>query len=444
MLAVHSGDTIFAPASGAGRAAICVIRLSGPASGLVIETLTGTSLPAARQLVLRTLRDPASHEVLDRALVAWLPSPQTFTGEDQAEFHVHGGAAVRAGVLAALAGFDACRPAEPGEFTRRGFLNGRMDLTCVEGLADLIDAETEAQRRQALRQLEGQLGRAVEDWRERLLVALADLEAALDFSDEGDIAAERLECQAGIQAGMVGSAIRIALESPRRGERLRDGFMVVVAGPANAGKSSLINAIARRNIAIVSDLPGTTRDVIEVRCDLNGLPVTFLDTAGLRPTSDQIELEGLARMVARAEAADLVLWLEAPDVAREPPPRTIAPGRIWHVQTKQDLSIEGKNETFAISVRLGTGIDQLLAAVESAASSSVGEGDALLTRERHRVSLQDCLEALDRLPRAVEAGQVELAAEDVRLAVRHLGRITGRVDVEEVLDRIFASFCIGK
>ena len=304
-------DTIFAPASGAGRAAIAVVRLSGPGTGGVLESLAGR-LPAPRRMTRAVLRDPASGEALDQALVVWMPGPHSFTGEDQAELHLHGGLAVRAAVLRTLAGLPGCRAAEPGEFTRRAFLNGRMDLSAVEGLADLIDAETEAQRRQALRQLEGRLGSLVESWRERLIECLALLEAALDFSDEPDVAAG-VEEQAAVLGKNVTEELARHLAEGGRGERLREGFTVVLAGPPNAGKSTLLNALARRDVAIVSAIPGTTRDAIEVRCDLCGLPVTFVDTAGLRDTSDPIEIQGVSRTRAHVEQADLVLWLAAPD-----------------------------------------------------------------------------------------------------------------------------------
>lgn len=438
-------DTIFAPATGAGRAAISVVRLSGPACRSVVETLAGAPVPPPRRLTFRTLREPGTREPLDDALLVWLPGPRTFTGEDQAELHIHGGLAVRQATLRALSGFDRCRPAEPGEFTRRSFLNGRLDLTRVEGLADLIDAETEAQRRQALKQLEGRLGRTVEAWRERLLGALAALEAALDFSDEADVAAERLQREAGQVAADVGRAIAGELGRGPAGERLREGFTVVIAGPANAGKSSLLNALARRDVAIVSPTPGTTRDTIEVRCDLGGLPVTFVDTAGLRDTRDAIEREGVNRMVARAQAADLVLWLEAPDMLPAEPPEGVASDRVLRIRTKQDLA---PSEQFpggvAVSTRTGAGLDRLLARVGQRLGSGLPEGDALLTRERHVQALALCCEALNRIEPALRQGAAELAAEDMRLAVRALGRITGRVDVEDVLDRLFASFCIGK
>jgi tRNA modification GTPase len=430
-------DTIFAPASGHGRAAVAVIRLSGPASRAVLEGMAG-GLPPPRRLSLRILVDPDGGERLDQALVAWLPGPHSFTGEDQAELHLHGGLAVRAAVLGALARFPGCRPAEPGEFTRRAFLAGRMDLSAVEGLADLVDAETEAQRRQALRQLEGRLGGLVEAWRERLVRTLALLEAALDFSDEGDVPAA-LEEQAGGEIAALRGELHRALADAHRGERLREGFFVVLAGPPNAGKSTLLNALARRDVAIVSEIPGTTRDAIEVRCDLSGLPVTFVDTAGLRETADPVERAGVARTRAHVEGADLVLWLVPSDGA---PPAEHGGGGL-RVGTKADLGAPPSDVDLAMSATTGAGLPGLLDRVAAEAERALA-GDAVVTRARHRGALERAAQALDRSEGALAAGHLELAAEDVRLALRALGEITGRVDVEDVLDRLFATFCIGK
>jgi tRNA modification GTPase len=433
-----ANDTIYAVASGFGRAAIAVVRISGPRTRTILEAMAG-GVPEPRRLVLRHLTDTHSGAVLDQALVAWMPGPHSFTGEDQAELHIHGGPAVRTAVLRALGRMEGCRAAKPGEFTRRAFLNGRMDLSRVEGLADLIDAETEAQRRQALRQLEGALGGLVEEWRARLIDALALLEAALDFSDEGDVPAH-LEAEAGAALGRLAGEIAQNLADERRGERLREGFVVVLAGPPNVGKSSLLNALARRDVAIVSATPGTTRDAIEVRCDLGGLPVTFVDTAGLRLSEDPVEQAGMARTRSRLGTADLTLWLMAPDAAESPPEEA---GPLLKVATKADLArVDGAD--LAISAVSGQGLSALLDRIEHEAEAALGQGDAVLTRERHRAALVRAREALDRAGRALAEGRTELVAEDARLALRAVGEITGRVDVEQVLDRLFATFCIGK
>jgi tRNA modification GTPase len=373
--------------------------------------------------------------------VVWMPGPNSFTGEDQAELQIHGGLAVRSAVLGALASLDGCRPAEAGEFTRRAFLNGRMDLSRVEGLADLIDAETEAQRRQALQQLEGRLGHAVEAWREEALQILALLEAALDFSDEGDVP-ETLEREAAARMADLRNAVADVLSRPG-GERLRDGFVVVLAGAPNAGKSTLLNALAQREVAIVSPVAGTTRDAIEVRCDLRGLPVVVVDTAGLRDSTDPVEQEGVARARARAATADLVLWLVEPG---EPSPSPAAVGaRGLVVRTKADLAADFGGADLGVSALSGSGMTDLLERIAAEAGRSLGSGDAVITRDRHRNALTAAQDGLDRALAVLAAGgATELAAEEVRLATRAIGRITGQVDVEDVLDRLFASFCIGK
>ncbi|MBQ0823585.1 tRNA uridine-5-carboxymethylaminomethyl(34) synthesis GTPase MnmE [Microvirga terrae] len=436
---MRSDDTIFAIASGHGRAAVCLIRISGPESGRVLERMAG-GLPAPRRAVVRILKDPSSGEPLDQALVLWMPGPESFTGEDQAELHIHGGLATRAAVLRALGSLGHCRPAQAGEFTRRAFLHGRMDLAQVEGLADIIDAETEAQRRQAMRQLGGRLGNAAEGWRDTVLQVLALLEASLDFSDEGDVP-EDLEADILRMIDGVRDEIGRAV-ADRGGERLREGLTVVLAGPPNAGKSTLLNALARRDVAIVSPVAGTTRDVIEVHCDLGGLPVIIVDTAGLRESLDLIEQEGVTRARARAQDADLVLWLVPPDDQPGEPPQA---RHLLRVGTKADLPGSRQDCDLMIAAATGEGLPGLIARLEQEAGALMGQGDALVTRERHRRALE---RAQDSLVRArallVDGGPLELAAEEVRLAARSIGEITGRVDVEDMLDRLFSSFCIGK
>ncbi|HEV2542664.1 MAG TPA: tRNA uridine-5-carboxymethylaminomethyl(34) synthesis GTPase MnmE [Methylobacterium sp.] len=436
------GGTIFAPASGFGRAAVAVVRISGPAAGPVLDLLA-SGRPEPRRLALRRLRDPDTRALLDQALVAWLPGPTTATGEDMAELHLHGGLAVRAAVLRALASVPGCRPAEAGAFSRRAFLNGRIDLTEAEGIADLIDAETEAQRVQALRQLEGALGRQVTAWRETGIDLLANAEAALDFADEGDVDADELDAALSGRAAALRDAIQGALADGRRGERLREGFCVVLAGAPNAGKSTLLNALSGRDAAIVSDIPGTTRDAIEVRCDLGGLPVILVDTAGLRATEDVIEAEGVRRTHRRIRSADLVLHLvpaDAPAVADG-----LGDIPTLRVRTKSDLAPEaGGGRDLAVSAVNGAGLDTLLDAVQAAAFASLGQGDALVTRERHRAALTRAAGHLDRVCTAPAGFPPELVAEDLRLAVRALGEVGGHVGVEEMLDRLFSGFCIGK
>lgn len=439
-------DTIFALSSGAGRAGVAVIRVSGPQADRALAALAG-GVPGPRRAVLRRLRD-ASGNLLDQALVIWMPGPASFTGEDIAELHVHGGRAVVAGVLAALSAVPGLRPAEAGEFARRAFANGQLDLTGVEGIADLIDAETEAQRRQALRQLEGETGAAFEELRTRLIEALALAEAGIDFADEDDVPTSIGQQVAGSLRDL-GARMRGMLADDRRGEMLREGVEVVIAGPPNAGKSSLINWLARRDVAIVSESPGTTRDVLEVRLDLAGVPVTVVDTAGLREATDAIEAEGVRRARDRAERADLVLWLEEAGAADGRDVPEGMPGPIaeqWRIGTKADLGVSTPARgDLRISVVSGEGLDVLLARLEAWVAARVGSGaDTLITRVRHRTELRRALEAVDRAAAADYARDPELVAEDLRTAATAIGRIVGRVNVEDVLDAIFAGFCIGK
>ncbi|WP_425330040.1 tRNA uridine-5-carboxymethylaminomethyl(34) synthesis GTPase MnmE [Terrirubrum flagellatum] len=441
------GATIVAPASGQGRAGVAVIRISGPATAAVLRTVAG-GIPEARRATLRKFVDPKTAEAIDRGLALWFPGPNSFTGEDMAELHIHGGRSVIEGLLGALVKGCGCRLAEPGEFARRAFANGKLDLAAVEGLSDLIEAETEAQRRQALRQLEGALGRKVEDWAARLLEVMAWAEAALDFSDESDVPARSL-ASAMESADAVAREMSEALASASQGERLRDGFMVALAGPPNAGKSTLLNALAKRDVAIVSPIPGTTRDAIEVRLDLGGLPITLVDLAGIRDSSDPIESEGIARARQRIQRADLVLWLEEAESTESG--RQDGMETAVRVRTKVDLAskvdsgAEPHKRILNLSAVTGEGVDELLKLIRARAMEGLGAGDVLVTRERHRIALGDASAHLNRAIAAFQRGVgEEMVAEDLRLAVRSLGRISGRVDVEDVLGTIFSRFCVGK
>ena len=435
-------DTIFALATGAGRGAIAVLRVSGGASGPILRAMAGT-LPKARQASLRRLRAVPGGEVLDQALVLWLPGPASYTGEDSAELHLHGGPAVIAAVAGALASLGA-RPAEAGEFTRRAFLNGRMDLTAAEGVADLIAAETQAQRRQALRQADGALARLLEGWAEQLIRLLAHQEAAIEFADDDLPSDLGQRARAGAAALRAEVASHLAEDS--RGERLREGVVVAILGAPNAGKSSLLNALAGREAAIVSARAGTTRDVVEVRLVLAGVPVTLADTAGLRDAADEIEQEGIRRARRRAEEADLVLAVFAADTP--PDASTLAwvrPGTLV-VANKVDLApapgLIGGVAPLALSARTGAGLDAVRMRLEAEAVRLAGTGDAaLLTRPRHRAALS---EAATWLAQAEEAALPELVSESLRAALRALGLLTGRVGVEDILDVVFGEFCIGK
>jgi len=454
-----SDHTIFALSSGRPPAAIAVIRICGPQAGRALQRLIGR-IPPPRHATLTRVRDPANGEPIDEALALWFPAPYSETGEDMAELQLHGGHAVVAAVLAALGTMEGCRPAEPGEFSRRAFENGRLDLTAVEGLADLIAAETQAQRRQAFRQLKGLIGDRAEAWRRQLIEALALVEARIDFSDEADMPEDLVE-PALRTARQLRGEIAAALADSGRGERLRDGLVVAIAGPPNAGKSTLLNRLARREAAIVSPHPGTTRDVIEVHLDLDGYPVTLLDTAGIRDSDDAVEQEGVRRARERAGAADLILWVTDGSVAEAAGAEMVnaaLKSNSWRIKNKIDLmghrpcrsnessSDNDPQKMFRISAATGSGVDALIAALADFARDYFSATEsALVTRARHRSALEETVAALDRaLAEGEGGGREELIAEELRAAATALGRLTGRVDVENLLDVIFRDFCIGK
>lgn len=444
------GDTIYALATPPGKGGVAVIRVSGPQAGVSLMAITGRALPQARLADFRKIGNPVSRETVDRGLVMFFPTPASFTGEDIAEYHLHGGVAVVRAVLDILAGQPGHRLAEPGEFTRRAFENGKLDLTEAEAVADLINAETDLQRAQALNQLEGALSGLYERWREELKKALAHLEADLEFPDE-DLP-EGVAPQVLPVLRQVIHEVTSHLDDNRRGERLRDGIHIAVIGAPNAGKSSLVNALARRDVAIVSEHAGTTRDVIEVHLDLGGYPVILADTAGLRPEQlgaggqDAIESEGIRRALERARRADIRLLLfdatALPALDRHT--QQLVDDAALVVFNKCDNGEKGLpfDNGIGISVITGRGLEALVTALVAKIEGLVGRREVpSLTQRRHREALEECLQALQR---ALAAPLPELMAEDVRLAVRQIGRITGRVDVEDLLDVIFRDFCIGK
>jgi tRNA modification GTPase len=443
---MHPRDqTIFALSSGRPPSAIAIVRVSGPQAGSALTALGGKIPPAraATQMLLRDVRG----QPLDDAVVLWFPGPASATGEDVAEFHVHGGRAVLTSIFAALAALKDMRAAEPGEFTRRAFENGKLDLTEAEGLDDLIHADTDRQRRQALRQLKGMLGDKARDWRARIIEASALIEAGIDFSDEGDVPAELIApALAKIKALL--KEVEEVLAAQAQSERLRDGLVVAITGPPNVGKSTLMNQLARREVAIVSPHAGTTRDVIEVSLDLDGYPVTVIDTAGIRETEDPVEQEGVRRARARAAEADLVLWLA--DAANEKIEHEDA-APVWLVLNKIDLDSAGRPMTeaaekagFKISAKSGEGVPGLIAALVGFAEGFFGSSEGgLISRVRQRQLLQETAVSLQRSIDAVGEGE-ELAAEELRVAAHSLGRLLGRVDVEDILDVIFREFCVGK
>ena len=434
-------QTIFALSSGRPPSAISIVRVSGPLAETALAALAGR-IPAPRMATRALLRD-ASQQPIDDSVVLWFPGPASATGEDVAEFHVHGGRAVLAAMFAALSAFENVRAAEPGEFTRRAFENGKLDLTEAEGLDDLIHADTDRQRRQALRQLKGLLGDKARDWRTQIIAASALIEAGIDFSDEGDVPAELIAPALEKIRTLLGE-IEEVLAAQGRSERLRDGLVVAITGPPNVGKSTLMNQLARREVAIVSPYAGTTRDVIEVHLDLDGYPVTVIDTAGIRETDDPVEQEGVRRAHARAADADLVLWL-TDRASTEQVSGGVVP--TWMVRTKIDLDGEGsvaRNFDFQVSASRGDGMKELLAALVGFAQSYFGsEEGGLISRERQRKLLQQTADLLHRSMDDAGKGE-EFAAEDLRAAAQTLGRLLGRVDIEDVLDSIFLEFCIGK
>ena len=446
-------DTIFALSTPPGRAALAIFRVSGPASGNTIHLLTGSAPPTPKKATLRRLYDPDTGIVLDHGLILWFPGPKSYTGEDMVEFHVHSGRAVIETLAANLEKIPKVRLAAPGDFTRRAFENGKLDLTQVEAIADLIAADTEGQRQQALRQMEGVLGKLYETWRQRLIKTLARIEAQIDFPE--DIPIDFVtSVQEVIQ--VVVSEIALHLADGRRGERLRDGVLVAILGAPNIGKSSLFNALVGDDTAIVSSIAGTTRDIIEARLDLMGIPVLLSDTAGLHQSTDPIEAEGIRRAIQRAAQADIRITMFSAQTWAEQDPEITA-------QINQDsLIVINKCDLYPVSVSLlaahndvpenppmlalslstGEGLDQLRHTLSKIVCERFSPGYApVLSRIRHRQALQECSTHLERALTTMES---ELIGEDLRLAMRSLGRITGRVDVEDVLDVVFQEFCIGK
>jgi tRNA modification GTPase len=451
---MHPRDqTIFALSSGRPPSAIAVVRISGPQASAALSNLAG-KMPKPRSATRVQLRD-LSGQPIDDAVVLWFPGPGSATGEDVAEFHVHGGRAILAALFAALSTFENVRPAEPGEFTRRAFENGKLDLTAAEALDDLIHADTDRQRRQALRQLTGLLGEKAGDWRARIVEASALIEAGIDFSDEGDVPVELIK-PALAKIGSLLGEIQEALAAQGRSERLREGLVVAISGPPNVGKSTLINLLARREVAIVSPHAGTTRDIIEVQLDLDGYPVTVIDTAGIRETDDPVEQEGVRRARMRAADADLVLWMtDARQAQHGIDARVSAKSApVWLLRNKIDLGEDvvagggfpptAGGIVFGISASRGDGVGDLVAALVDFAKDYLGSGEGgLIGRERQRKLLEQTASSLERSIAVLEQGE-ELAAEELRAASNSLGRLVGRVDVEDILDVIFRDFCVGK
>jgi tRNA modification GTPase len=450
MSPLSESTTIFALSTAPGRAGVALIRVSGPRAGQVLNLMTRPR-PKPRIASARTFIHPIDSRPLDKGLVIWFPGPKSFTGEDVVELMLHGGRAVISAVLDALGEIHGFRLAEAGEFARRAFDNGKLDLTEAEGLADLIDAETEAQRRQALHQATGGLSAVIEDWRATLIDAIALVEAAIDFSDEADVG-ERSFAQGRAMVETLETVIGHHLDDSNRGEILRDGFRVALAGPPNVGKSSLLNALARRPAAIVSEEAGTTRDVIEVRLDLGGYPVVLSDTAGIRQTELRIEQEGIRRTFETARAADLILWLVDPAAPEIQLPADLIPlaDRVLIVRNKADLIKTGTppalpDDSVLLSAKTGQGLEDLTARLAAIAKDRLDDRGqpAALTNARQRALVTDVHHHLCVFLEG-NPHETELRAEDLRRAAHALGRLTGRIDVEDVLGQIFGRFCIGK
>lgn len=443
---LREGDgTIFALATGARKAAIAIFRISGVNAAKAVIELCGLPIPEDRRVVLRAIRDPQTGQRIDQGLVTWFEGPGSFTGEDVAEIAVTGGRAVVSAVGHALGAVGGVRPAGPGEFAYRAFLNGKLDLSSVEGLAYLIEAETEQQRIQAQRVAGGALLRECEGIREVLGDALIELEARIDFSDDGDMVG-RPDDQVRATIGRAKERVETALSSASHAQKIRDGFVVALVGPPNVGKSTLMNALVGRNVAITSETAGTTRDAIEAVVDVRGLPVVFVDTAGLRETEDAVEQEGVARAFQRARNADLTLWLYDNEEQRQVPAGI---GPVIEVRTKSDLAPESgssemppRSPPLRVSGTRGDGVDELLAVITELGEGSLSAAEpAVLIVDRHRRAFEDAHEALCS---SLDASEIELIAEDVRRAVNAMERVTGRIGVEEVLDGIFSRMCIGK
>ncbi|MDD9798041.1 MAG: tRNA uridine-5-carboxymethylaminomethyl(34) synthesis GTPase MnmE [Alphaproteobacteria bacterium] len=472
-------STIYALSTPAGRGAIAIIRLSGPRVASALMALTNKPLPAPRESVVRYLYHPQSKAALDEALVLYFKAPHSFTGEDMVEFHLHGGPMVVGSVLEALAEIDGLSPAEAGAFSKRAVLNGRMDLTRAEAIADLIDAETQAQQSQALRQMQGALGVLYRDWRQQLAAALAHWEADIEFADE-DLEEDLQEDSAGgIERAVLANLRQLADDMAKhlaepRGQSLRAGIELALIGAPNVGKSSLLNRLAGREAAIVSARAGTTRDIVEIRLALGGVPVTIADTAGIQEAGDDIEREGVRRARKKADEADIRLFVYAPDVVAEMLPITAQEGD-FHIANKCDLqTVEpsqfDKQKIWPLSAKTGEGLTAFLPVLEEVVKNRFGLTEhPALTRTRHREAVQKAYNALMRALQGAENGDTEnegikskevgksanknrtdiklapeLIAEDIRLAMREIGRITGEVDIESLLDIVFRDFCIGK
>ena len=442
--------TIYALSTGPGISGVAIIRVSGPETKIVISKLTNGSFPEPRVATLKKINKINTNELIDEGLILWFPAPQSYTGEDMAEFHVHGSRSVVEALHSSIAHVENCRLAEPGEFTKIAFQNEKINLLQAESIADLISSETEIQRQQAIKIMTGQNSSKFISWRERLLKILSNVEAKIDFPDE-DLPNDVLR-DIKTNSNKIKSEIQKTLNDQKVGERIREGFKIAIVGPINAGKSSLLNYLSRREVAIVSEIAGTTRDVIETHLNIDGLPVVVSDTAGIRDSKDEIEKKGIRLALKRAEDADLNIVVIEPKSAHFAGfLKDSITNKSIIVINKSDLGIDDmvyefkKINPIYISLKEEKNLDKLIFAIkEKLKNQFISSEDILITRERHRQHLEQCVLHLDNFEQKNNAEDFDKAAEDLRLATRHLGMIVGKVDVEEILGSIFNDFCIGK
>ena len=442
--------TIYALSTGPGISGVAIIRVSGPETKIVISKLTNGSFPEPRVATLKKINKIKTNELIDEGLILWFPAPQSYTGEDMAEFHVHGSRSVVEALHSSIAHVENCRLAEPGEFTKIAFQNDKINLLQAESIADLISSETEIQRQQAIKIMSGQNSSKFNSWRERLLKILSYVEAKIDFPDE-DLPNDVLR-DIKINSNKIKSEIQKTLNDQKVGERIREGFKIAIVGPSNAGKSSLLNYLSRREVAIVSEIAGTTRDVIETHLNIDGLPVVVSDTAGIRDSKDEIEKKGIRLALKRAEDADLnIVVIEPKSTHFAGFLKDSITNKSIIVINKSDLGIDDmvyefeKIKPIYISLKEEKNLDKLIFAIkEKLKNQFISSEDILITRERHRQHLEQCVLHLDNFEQKNNAEDFDKAAEDLRLATRHLGMIVGKVDVEEILGSIFNDFCIGK
>ena len=442
--------TIFALSTGPGISGIAIVRISGEDTIKVIKLLTNASIPEPRVATLRKINKINTSELIDEGIILWFPGPDSYTGEDMAEFHIHGSKAVIDALHSSISQIENCRLAEPGEFTKLAFQNGKLNLLKAESIADLISAETEIQRQQAVKIMNGQSSETFNSLREKLLKILSNIEAKIDFPDE-DLPQDILDNIKKISSEVILSIKKI-LNDQRVGERIREGFKIAIIGPTNAGKSSLLNLLSNRDVAIVSEVAGTTRDVIETHLNIEGYPVVISDTAGIRDSKNEIEKKGIKLALDNAENADLkLIIIDAKNIDFKGVLKELLDEKAILVVNKsdllkEDLSSEIKNfEHVLISVKNNFNVEDLIIKIKNKLKNKfITSEDILITRERHRQHLEKCLNYLKRFEEKNEAQDFDKAAEDLRLATRHLGMIVGKVDVEEILGSIFNDFCIGK